>query len=145
MIVFLELPLTGYTKRFPAVLTMATGYAIVGIGMGMNAMGASLPILVISMVVFTVGEMIALPVNSSYMAGLAPDEMRGRYQGVMSISWSTATMIGPSVGITLYQSSPTLLWAGTFVLAMVASLLTLAGGRVGKSGIAVGEVRRAEP
>ena len=145
MIVFLELPLTGYTKRFPAVLTMATGYAIVGIGMGMNAMGASLPILVISMVVFTVGEMIALPVNSSYMAGLAPDEMRGRYQGVMSISWSTATMIGPSVGITLYQASPTLLWAGTFLLALVASLLTLAGGRVGKSGIPVGEVRRAEP
>ena len=145
MIVFLELPLTGYTKRFPAVLTMATGYAIVGIGMGMNAMGASLPILVISMVVFTVGEMIALPVNSSYMAGLAPDAMRGRYQGVMSISWSTATMIGPSLGITLYQASPTLLWAGTFVLALVAAGLTLAGGRVGKSGIAVGEVRRAEP
>jgi predicted MFS family arabinose efflux permease len=78
------------------------------------------------------------------MAGLAPDEMRGRYQGVMSISWSTATMIGPSMGIALYQASPVLVWAGTFVLAIVAAGLTLAGGRVGRSGIALGEVRPAE-
>ena len=59
--------------------------------------------------------------------------MRGRYQGVMSISWSTAMMIGPSVEIALYQVSPVLVWAGTFVLAMVAALLTLAGGRSNSS------------
>jgi MFS family permease len=145
MIVFLELPLTSYTKRFSPVLTMAAGYAIVGIGMGMNAIGASLPILVVSMVVFTVGEMIALPVNSSYMAALAPDEMRGRYQGVMSISWSTATMIGPSVGIALYQASPGLVWVGTLVLALVAAGLTLLGGKAWGGETSLGEVGKEVP
>lgn len=146
MIVFLELPLTSYTRRFSPVIAMAVGYAIVGVGMGMNAIGASLPILVISMLVFTVGEMIALPVNSSYMASLAPDEMRGRYQGVISISWSTATMMGPLVGISLYQASPALLWLATLVLALVAAGLTLAGGRVGKAAVLpTVELREAEP
>jgi predicted MFS family arabinose efflux permease len=129
LIVCAELPLTSYTKRFPAIPTMALGYLIVGIGMGLNGFGASIFMLVTSMVVFTIGEMIALPVNNGYMAGLAPDEMRGRYQGVMSISWSCATMIGPSAGITLYEYSPPLLWLGIFLMCVVAAGLTIAGGR----------------
>lgn len=129
LIVCAELPLTSYTKRFPAIPTMAVGYLIVGVGMGLNAFGASVVLLVASMLVFTIGEMIALPVNNGYMAGLAPDEMRGRYQGVMSISWSCATMIGPSMGITLYEYSPPLLWLGIFLACVVAAVLTLAGGR----------------
>jgi MFS family permease len=145
-IVLLELPLTSYTRRFSPVLTMAAGYAIVGIGMGMNAIGASLPILVGSMLVFTVGEMIALPVNSSYMASLAPDEMRGRYQGVISITWSAATMMGPLAGISLYQASPVLLWLATLVLALIAAGLTLVGGKVGKTvPIATAGLQGAEP
>jgi len=129
LIVFLELPLTSYTKKVPPVLAMAVGYTIIGIGMGMNALGASLPLLVMSMIVFTAGEMIALPVNSGYMAALAPDEMRGRYQGVMSISWSTATMLGPSVGITLYQANPAMLWVATLVISLVAAGLMLVSRR----------------
>jgi len=126
MIVFMELPLTSYTKRYPPLRMMAVGYVIVGIGMGLNALGATLPLLVISMVIFTIGEMIALPVNSSYMAALAPDEMRGRYQGVMSISWSTATMIGPALGIAAYGYSPVILWTGTLLLCLAAAGLMVA-------------------
>lgn len=126
LIVFLELPLTSYTKRLSPVLVMAGGYAIIGLGMGMNALGASLPILISSMVVLTAGEMIAFPVNNGYMAALAPDEMRGRYQGVISISWSLATMVGPSAGIALYQANAPLLWIITLLLSLTASGLMLA-------------------
>jgi MFS family permease len=126
LIVFLELPLTSYTKRLSPVLMMAVGYAIIGLGMGMNALGATLPVLMASMIVLTAGEMIAFPVNNGYMAALAPDEMRGRYQGVISISWSMATMVGPSAGISLYQSNPTLLWIITLVMSLVAAGLMLA-------------------
>ena len=126
LIVFLELPLTSYTKRLSPVLMMALGYAIIGLGMGMNALGASLPVLAASMIVLTAGEMIAFPVNNGYMAALAPDEMRGRYQGVISISWSVATMIGPSAGISLYQTNPTLLWIITLGMSLAAAGLMLA-------------------
>jgi len=129
LIVILELPLTSYTRRFSPVRIMAVGYAIIGIGMGMNALGASLPLLISSMIIFTVGEMIALPVGNSYIAGLAPDEMRGRYQGVSSISWSSATMIGPSLGITLWQFSPAFLWIGVLVASTTAAVLMLATRR----------------
>ena len=126
LIGFLELPLTGFTRRFQPVRIMAVGYVLIGIGMGLNILGASLPLLVVSMVVFTFGEMIALPVSSSYMASLAPDEMRGRYQGVVSMTWSSAAMFAPALGIMLYQFSPTALWAIVLGLGCLAALLILA-------------------
>lgn len=126
LIACLELPLTGFTRRFPPVRIMAAGYVFIGIGMGLNILGASLPLLVVSMVVFTIGEMIALPVNSSYMASLAPDEMRGRYQGVVSMTWSSAAMVAPTLGIMLYHFSPTILWGLVMGLAFLSAFLALA-------------------
>ena len=134
LIVFLELPLTSYTRRFHPAHAMAAGYAVIGLGMGLNALGASLPMLLISMVVFTAGEMVALPVANSYIAGLAPDEMRGRYQGVSSISWSCATMTGPSLGIALWQFSPAMLWTATLVASATAAVLMLASRRFAAEG-----------
>jgi len=127
LIVLVELPLTSFTRRFPPVKIMAIGYALIGVGMGLNALGATLALLVISMVVFTVGEMIALPISSSHMAALAPDEMRGRYQGVIALTWSAATMLGPSMGLALYESSPALLWIGTMIVSCLAGVMMLAG------------------
>ena len=129
MIACLELPLTGYTRRFSPGAMMAAGYALVGIGMGINTFGATLPLLVISLVVFTTGEMIALPVSSSYLASLAPDDMRGRYQGVTSITWSSATMVGPALGLAIYHVHPPLLWLTIMGLAFLAALLVLATSR----------------
>ena len=126
LIVCLELPLIGFTRRFSPVKVIAVGYVLLGAGMGINALGATLPLLVFSMAIFTIGEMIALPVSNGYMAGLAPDEMRGRYQGVMSITWSSATMVGPTFGIMLYHFSPPVLWSGVAVLSLVAACLVLA-------------------
>lgn len=127
LIVFIELPLTSFTRRFNPVTIMATGYSLIGIGMGLNAFGATLTLLVVSMLVFTIGEMIALPVSSSYLASLAPDEMRGRYQGVMSITWSSAVMVAPYFGLTLYQYSPMILWLMMVGIAGLAAALMLAG------------------
>jgi len=45
--------------------------------------------------VLTLGEMIAMPISSNYVASLAPDDMRGRYMGVLGFSWNTAVGVGP--------------------------------------------------
>jgi MFS family permease len=127
MIACLELPLTSFTRRFNPVRIIAAGYALIGIGMGINYLGASLSLLLVSVIVFTLGEMIAMPVSAGYMASLAPDEMRGRYQGVMSIAWSTATMVGPSLGIMFYHFSPPALWLTVMGLGLLAAWVVLAG------------------
>jgi MFS family permease len=67
-----------------------------------------------------------MPVSSSYMASLAPAEMRGRYQGVVSVTWSSATMVGPALGLALYHSSPATLWLVLAGLGVLSALLILA-------------------
>ena len=100
--------------------------------MGINGLGATLPLLVMSMVIFTFGEMISMPVSSGYMASLAPEEMRGRYQGVMSITWSLATIVGPALGLIGYHFSPPALWAGVMVASLLAALLMLKIGTLSR-------------
>ncbi len=128
MIVLLELPLTSFTRRFPAPRMMAVGYAIVGIGMGINLFAANLPVLILCTVVFTIGEMIALPIANSHIAGLAPEDMRGRYLGVVSITWSSATLVGPAMGLALYQYNPPVLWVVMAGIGLLAGLLILFSG-----------------
>jgi len=123
LITLVELPLTSITKRFDPGRVMTFGYILVGIGMGLNGLGANAFLLITSMVVFTCGEMISLPVNNSYMANLAPDEMRGRYQGVMSITWASSTMLGPPLGVALYQFNSVLLWITIMAMSFVAAAM----------------------
>ena len=121
MVAFLELPLTSYTRRQSSIRIMVIGYAMVGIGMSLNLAGASLPMLVVVMLVFTFGEMIALPVAQSHIASIAPDEMRGRFMGLLGVAWSLAMMIGPAVGVALFHTSPTILWIACLVFGLAAA------------------------
>jgi len=129
MIVAFELPLTSWTRRHPVLRVMVVGYLLVGLGMGLNALGAGLPMLVISMLVFTLGEMIALPVAHSHIASIAPADMRGRFMGVLGMSWSAATMLGPAAGVALFVHAPALVWLGCLGLGMLAAII-IAGTRL---------------
>ncbi|MEM1086020.1 MAG: MFS transporter [Verrucomicrobiota bacterium] len=121
MIVLFELPLTSFTRKHPEVRAMVIGYALVGIGMGLNLLGGGLTGAAIVVVVFTLGEMIALPVAHSYIASIAPEDMRGRFMGVLGVAWSAATMLGPAAGIALFEYSPDLLWVACLGLGLGAA------------------------
>lgn len=77
MIVALELPLTSWTRRFNPQHMMALDYSLIGMGLALLAFDTSLPMLVLSIVILTIGEMIALPISSSYVAELAPENKPG--------------------------------------------------------------------
>jgi len=125
MIVFLELPLTNWTRRFKPKRMIAVGYALVGLSLAMLALAAGLPMLIASMVILTVGEMIALPVNSSYVAELAPENLRGRYMGIMGLSWNTAIGVGPMIGLWIFARSPEALWIFCGAVGLVSSWIIL--------------------
>lgn len=131
MITILELPISIRTQRLPVIPVLAVGYLLVGGGFALNIFGGTAFVLVAAMVVFTVGEMLCLPVSGAYVADLSPAEMRGRYMGVNGLSWSLAMLIGPLVGITLYHSSPQTLWSGSALLGLLGATVIVAFGRAG--------------
>jgi len=127
MIVLFEIPLTNWTRKHDAQLMIGIGYGLVGLGLALIAFSGSMTMLVIAIVVLTIGEMISLPVNSSYVAALAPDDMRGRYMGIMGLSWNIAIGAGPMLGLWVFGYSPELLWALCGVAGLASTWIIMIG------------------
>ena len=75
------------------------------------------------MVIWTLGEMLQSPSNSALVAELSPAALRGRYQGVNSLSWSAGAALAPIAGGFVQEHlGDATLWLGCFaVCALVAA------------------------
>jgi MFS family permease len=123
LVVLCELPMTMVTRLFPARRVMALGYALEGVGFGLIAFAHSMAALAGCVVIFTVGEMLVMPVASAYMAQLAPANMRGRYMGVYGLMWSMALTVGPALGMRLFAVGQYALWLTCGGLGLLAGAI----------------------
>lgn len=123
MVVFLQLFVTRLTKRFRPLPVMTIGTLFYALGVGSVALGHSFVGFWISIVIMTIGELILMPTASSYVAELAPPDMRGRYMSVAGLTWSVAAGIGPLLGGYLNDNiAPVATWYGGFVIGIVGIL-----------------------
>jgi MFS family permease len=129
LVVLFELPLTTITRRFPARRVMAVGYALVALGFGLNWLPHTANGFRVCIAVFTLGEMIAMPVSSAYIADLCPPDMRGRYMGAFGLTWALALTVGPGIGLRLFGLAPGWLWMGGAISGLAAALIILAPTR----------------
>jgi MFS family permease len=125
LVVLCELPLTTLTRRLPARRVMAAGYALIGAGFALNIGARTLPALTACIILFTLGEMIAMPVSAAYLSVLAPAHLRGRYMGVSGLNWALALIVAPGLGLKLLAYNPALLWLGCGALGVLAAGIIL--------------------
>jgi MFS family permease len=128
LIVAIEMPLMHVAgQRFKPLSLITLGYLLVGVGY-LFLQGAAWMVLfsIVFIVLITFGEMLSMPFSSTYTADVAPVSRRGQYMGLLSISWSVAFIIAPSLG---------LFWAETFGFGalwwLVGALAIIAGGGIG--------------
>jgi MFS family permease len=126
-IILVELPLTGLTQRLPARSVIATGMLLTGIGFALTGLVDTVALLAVTVLVWTLGEILAAPVASAYVADLAPAHLRGRYQGAWSFTWSVGLILGPTLGTTLYASSTAALWLACLAACAAAAGLVMLG------------------
>jgi MFS family permease len=123
MVVFLQVSVTGITKRYRPLPVMMVGTIFYALGVGSVAFGHSFVGFWISMVIMTVGELILMPTASSYVAMLAPPDMRGRYMSVAGLTWSTSLGIAPLLGGYLNDTiAPVATWFGGFLIGLLGIL-----------------------
>jgi MFS family permease len=84
-------------------------------------------VLALGVFVFTLGEMVAMPVSSAYVADLAPTEYRGRYSGFINLTAALAVIVGPSIGMNMFGQSPTLFCLSCGGLGLLAAVIILPG------------------
>lgn len=123
MVVLLQVRVTAITKRRHPLLMMMVGAFFYAIGVGSVAFAVGFWGFWSSMVIMTIGELILMPTSSTYVANLAPQNMRGRYMSVYGLAWNTAAGIAPVVGGTLSDNfNPRAPWLGGLIIGLLSML-----------------------
>jgi MFS family permease len=120
MVVFLQVFVTRVTKRYHPLPVMVIGTLFYTSAVGSVTLGHSFIGFWISIIIMTIGELILMPTASSYVAGLAPLDIRGRYMSVAGLTWSVAVGIAPILGGYLSDHiAPVAPWYGGFVIGIL--------------------------
>lgn len=124
MIVLLQIPLTAWMKKYNRVVFVCAAAVITGLGFGATALGSSVSFLAITIMIWTLGEIMIAPFSHAIVTDMAPVAYRGRYMGVFTMCFASANMIGaPLGGLALDAGGGSVLWGGTLVLGLVAAVL----------------------
>lgn len=122
MVVLFQYGVTRITERYPHLLVLAVGSLFYAAGVGSVALGRGFPSFLASMVILTIGEMVAMPTSTTLTANLAPPTMRGRYMSVYGLTWGLALALGPVLGGFLGDRfGPVAMWYGATALALFAA------------------------
>ena len=124
-IILLQLIVSSLVRNMKALPTMIFGIALGSVGMGMLAIAPSGWIFMLSMFVFTLGEMIAHPKFIAYVGLIAPDDKKALYQGYSFLYGVIGSGVGGVLGAALYvrfvenMNQPSLLWITFSLIGML--------------------------
>ncbi|MEQ4300897.1 MFS transporter [Plantactinospora sp. B6F1] len=108
---------------------LALAALITGVGFGLTAFADAAWFYVLTVLIWTLGEMLNSPSNATLIAELSPTALRGRYQGLFSLSWSVATFAAPVTGgFVREQFGDSALWLGCAALGGVVAVAHLLSG-----------------
>jgi MFS family permease len=129
IVVLLELPITSWTGRRSRTRMIALGTVLIGLSFASLIVARSIPALAAMVLIWTLGEIIASPVSSAFVADRSPEHTRGRYQASLGVMFALGAVVGPTIGTLTYEFSPDVLWIGCGVAGVLAAALALAAGR----------------
>jgi MFS family permease len=116
-------------QRFRPSRVLALGALLTGVGFGVAGLAHGPGIYALSILIWTLGEIVITPVTPTMVAELAPADMRGRYQGVLQMSWGAATLVGPVWGTwVLGRLGGAVLWGGCLGIGIAAAIAQLVLG-----------------
>lgn len=107
---------------------LAAGFALLGVGLLLTGLVASLPAYVGTTVVWSLGDLLLLGRAYAVVVALAPERGRGRYLAVYGTSWGAAGVAAPVLGTQLLaHGGPGLAWSvlAALCLALAAAQPTL--------------------
>jgi len=120
LIVLFEMVLIHLTERWNRLLMTGCGAFLVCAGLALLPFGSSVAFVALTVAVWTVGEMLSLPMTNTLVAERAGQGNRGRYMGLYTMAFSIAFVIAPLAGTwVLERHGPRTLWFGTGVLGFV--------------------------
>ncbi|MFD3530436.1 MFS transporter [Streptomyces sp. NPDC058664] len=128
MVVALQPFATAWLARFPQLAVQGAGSTLIAVGVALTGLADGVVGYTVSVVVWSLGEVVVAGIAAGVVANLAPAHARGRYQGAFSWTWGTARFAALTLGVATYTAvGPAALWwtalvAGTATAAATVTL-----------------------
>jgi MFS family permease len=123
MCVFVQYPVTMFTRRLRAKTAITLGMLVYALGVGSVAIMTGFWGFWLSMVIMSMGELILVPTGSKYVADIAPEDLRGRYLSIYWLTWGVSRSAAPMVGGYLHDAiAPQAIWWGGLAIGLISTL-----------------------
>ena len=131
VVVTLQYPVVRLLQRHDRLRLVALASALLGVGIGAAAfLAAGWPLFAL-MIVFSLGEIVFVPLSTSIAMGCATEAERGRYMGVWSIVWVGGQALAPLLtGAAMDRLGGRPAWALIMVAGFVGAALYVALARI---------------
>ncbi len=131
LIVLAEMPLVHRLEQHNPVRVMALAVLLMFAGFAVLPLGRNYGFAALTVLIWSIGEMLLFPIISGFVANRAGEKNRGKYMGMFTFAFSLSFIVGPITGTGVYDHfGPTALWLGAGVLGILCSLGFLGLDRV---------------
>ena len=123
LIILVTIPVSNMAANWPRFETIAVSTLLLGLGFGFTALASTLPFYMISVAIWTLGEIAGTAVGPAIIADLSPPDLRGLYQGVFGSAFGLSFFFGPLVGGWVYENlGKNSLWIACLALGVIVSI-----------------------
>lgn len=110
IVVAVEMVLVHQLRHWNKIPLIAWGSFLMVEGFGMLALGHGVTFALVSILVWTVGEMLAMPQGLAFAAAYGPPSARARYLAAYSTCVALAFVSAPLLGAWCYSQNHYLIW-----------------------------------
>jgi MFS family permease len=124
LVVLGQMPINWLTRKWSAGRSLVLGSLTYAASYAIFAIPGPLALVLGAGVVWTVGEMIVMTAQMTFVADIAPEELRGRYMGASSISWTVGALLCGPFGTLLLN------YLGGYAMMLGAAAVTVLGAMI---------------
>jgi len=103
VIVVFQMPIVRAVERFDSLKVVGVGAFLLCGGFGLLPLASTMGPIGITVLVWTLGEMLTMPLLEGFVANRSPVESRGQYMGLFSAAFSFAFVLAPVGGMWVYE------------------------------------------
>lgn len=123
LIVALQPLLLGVLGRRGRGPLLLVANIILGLGFALTTFANTIPMHLLAVTVWTLGEILAAGQLGALVASIAPVHLRGRYMGVFGTAFGISAFLAPSLGTqTLQHLGEATLWTGCLICCVLAGV-----------------------
>ncbi len=123
IIVLFEMVLVRAVENRDALRVVGLGTFLICLGFALMPLGAGPLYMAGTIVVWTIGEMLSLPLSNAFASLRAGPEGTGRYMGAYMLAFAAAFVVAPLAGTTVYERwGPETLWLGCGAVGVVLAV-----------------------